>query len=88
MIGQTSEREPSSAVPGTGGYETLIWGTNVNVDDSSRRFRNFLTNFRKPDSPEESEPFYVQLVKDVCLTSITPSPKLSIENDDIERRHV
>eukprot|EP01028_Stygiella_incarcerata_P006150 TRINITY_DN2513_c0_g1_i4.p1 TRINITY_DN2513_c0_g1~~TRINITY_DN2513_c0_g1_i4.p1 ORF type:complete len:751 (+),score=205.90 TRINITY_DN2513_c0_g1_i4:55-2307(+) len=66
---QTSEREPSSTVPGTGGYETLIWGTNVNVDDSSRRFRNFLTNFRKPGSSEESEPFYVQLIKDLHSTS-------------------
>ena len=52
----------------------MIWGTDVNVQEAKKKFRDFLENFID-DIPEEgeessiadqSEPYYMQRLEEVC----------------------
>lgn len=46
---QEQDRRISSESSVQNGLITTIWGTNVNLDDVVRRFRDFIINFRKND---------------------------------------
>ncbi|KAI9016512.1 MCM2/3/5 family-domain-containing protein [Phycomyces nitens] len=54
----TQEEDPSMAT-------RVVWGTSINVQDAMVSFKNFLVNFRAPNS---REPFYPQLLQRVHET--------------------
>lgn len=68
--GVTSEGAPEAHL--------VIWGTDVNVQEAKKKFRDFLENFIDdlPEEGEESfigdqaEPYYMQRLEEVhCMTS-------------------
>jgi hypothetical protein len=51
------QRQPQDEQNDADGFgdTTFIWGTTVDVADTTARCRDFLTNFRKEDGPEDAE---------------------------------
>ena len=66
--GVTSEAGPEAHL--------VIWGTDVNVQDTKKRFREFLEKFiddlpgEGGESPmDRAEPYYMQRLEEVCLVN-------------------
>ena len=59
---QSSEGDLDAAPP------TLVWGTNISVQDVNQAVQRFLRNYR--DSPSDLEGKYIQLLEQVLSLSI------------------
>mmetsp|Transcript_7204 Transcript_7204/g.13466 ORF Transcript_7204/g.13466 Transcript_7204/m.13466 type:complete len:919 (-) Transcript_7204:135-2891(-) len=49
---------------------TYVWGTTVNVNDASARFKRFLHHFEKPGAAPDAAPFYRALLQEIVETQL------------------
>lgn len=47
------------------GSRSLLWGTNINVQELQLNFRNFLLSYQDPEAPVPEEPLYINKLREI-----------------------
>lgn len=77
MANEPPAAAPEAATTERPGMVTLIWGTNVNVEDTAKLFKAFLSGYRRSG---DVDPFYLQLLQELRMSG---NYHLNIDCDNI-----